>query len=119
MRTPSSRTSRAIAGVALLAVYVGGTQGLYTREGVGVFVVLATAFGLGLIIGRWWALALVFLPAVLAAIIGDGSAEGSAFSLWFVVILLVVVPVTAAGVGLRLAAGSYVNRQSRPPLRRA
>ena len=119
MQTPRSRTARAIAGAVLLAIYVGGTQGLHTRDGVGVFVVLAAAFGLGLIIGRWWALTLVFLPALLAAIIGDGSSEGSAFSLWFVVILLVVVPVTAAGVALRLAAGSYANRQSRSPLHRA
>jgi hypothetical protein len=47
-------------------------------------------------------LALVFLPALLAAI----SGEGSAFSLRFVVILFVVVPVTAGGLALRVAGGS-------------
>jgi hypothetical protein len=61
----------------------------------------------GLLIGRWWAIPLVFLPVLIAIPAGPDLADNDQPAMWFQVLfgaILFGAPATAVGVVLRKGA---------------
>jgi hypothetical protein len=74
--------------------------------GIGLGVAATVHLGLGFVLARWWALALPFVPVLLAAPIGYPSANrGEPLPIWLGLLLWapVAIALVAIGIGARLA----------------
>jgi hypothetical protein len=105
MRWVSAAAFAAVMVAVLYVVPDGRPDHHETALTVGL---IAMYFSCGLLIGRWWALIVAFLPVALAVPLGDqGDADGTPVWWWVLVDTAVIfVWVTLAGVVVRRLAAA-------------